>query len=99
MSVLQGALTVGFGGAVSRLVGRLIAALGIGFLAYQGADTVVNLVANYLDQLLGGIDPLYQQAWTAFGFDIALNMLMAAYTTRVALRATKRLAFGLGGDE
>lgn len=64
---------------------KLIFALGIGFISFQGASSLVSSVQGYINAQMAGIGPIYLEAFNAFGFPQAMSMLFAAYTTKITL--------------
>jgi len=74
------------------LIGKILLGLGIGVVASKGVDVMMSHLQSYVSSLIGGIDPIYSQAFDAFGFNVALNMLTSAYVARFGTQTAYRFA-------
>lgn len=91
MQFLVGAFGTALAFVLSNFVPKLLFALGIGYISYQGADVLLGKVTNYVNTLIGGISGPLLEGWLFFGGDIGINMIMAAYTVRVSMIGARKL--------
>ena len=79
-SAIVGALAAG----MSSLVGRVMLALGVSFVAYSGIDTLIGQLVSQMQSSMGGIGQA--GAWLAYlKIDMQLSIISAAWTTRLTI--------------
>jgi len=87
-AMLAGSLLFGLGG----LVIRTLVGLGIGYVVYQGADTLVGSVLSYFS---GGISAAGSQVpglLQTLQIGPAINVIFSAYIARISLLASRKLS-------
>jgi len=82
-------------------VTKVLAALGIGFIAFSGAQLALDAFYAEIQANFSTVPVTVLQLLTIFGADKAIAMLFAAYTTRLTLMASvgviTKLVLGRGG--
>lgn len=84
-------LLAGLGTLLGNLITKIIFALGIGFISYKGADVLISHVTSYIASQTGVIPAELSEAWNALGCQIAMNMILSAYTTKLSLVGATKL--------
>lgn len=92
--IAAGALASAIGFVMSRLVTKLLFALGVGVISFAGGTLIVGRVESYLASLLGGMDSMIVQAWTVLGMPTALSIAFAAITTRITIMGASKIVAG-----
>ncbi|RVU33236.1 DUF2523 domain-containing protein [Rheinheimera riviphila] len=83
-----------FGAAVAtNFVARILVALGVSFVSYTGFSTILNSAANQLRSLFGGMPSDIIAYIGLSDIDLAINMVLSAYTAKLAMVAMKTLRF------
>ena len=77
---------------VVPLVFKVLKALGIGAVAYVGINLILELAANYIQSQMGQTTLLMQQMLGVAKVDIAINLYLAAITTRAVLAGMNKLS-------
>jgi len=78
---LLGALVQG----AASLTGRVLLALGIGFVAYQGIDVVISSLLSDVQAYMGGLNGVVLQVLGVCQVDTAIQMLFSAMTARLVI--------------
>lgn len=71
---------------------KLLKALGIGVVSYIGINLVLEQAASYIQSQLGQSTVLMQQMLGVAKIDIAINIYLAAITTRAVLSGMNKLS-------
>lgn len=77
---------------VVPLVFKVFKALGIGAVAYVGINLILEQAANYIQSQMGQTTLLMQQMLGVAKVDIAINLYLAAITTRAVLAGMNKLS-------
>ncbi|MCK5500566.1 MAG: DUF2523 domain-containing protein, partial [Tritonibacter mobilis] len=77
---------------VVPLVFKVLKALGIGAVAYVGINLILEQAANYIQSQMGQTTLLMQQMLGVAKVDIAINLYLAAITTRAVLAGMNKLS-------
>lgn len=77
--------------AVGPLVKRAFVALGIGWLTYGGASTIIDDIRLNVVTRYGEIPGAIVQILDLFGVGVALGIVLGAMVARLAFMAFKRL--------
>ncbi|MDR2838399.1 MAG: DUF2523 domain-containing protein [Azonexus sp.] len=96
-SLIASALVGALASAMVSLVGRVLLALGISFVAFSGMDTLLNSLLLMVKGNMSGV-PSDLAAWFAvLKIQTSISILFSAITTRFALQAVggviKRVVF------
>jgi len=76
---------------VVPLVTKVLKALGIGVVSYIGINQVLSQVASYIEAQLGSTTVMLQQILGLAKMDIAINIYLAAITTRMVLSGMNKI--------
>ena len=71
---------------------KLLKALGIGVVSYIGINLILEQAANYIQSQLGQTTVLMQQMLGVAKIDIAINLYLAAITTRAVLAGMNKVS-------
>jgi len=98
MPVFIAALLGGLVSAAGSLVGRVLIALGVGFVSYQGLDVMLGFVKTQTLAQLGGLTGEALQVVATMQIGTAVNILASAYTARMTIAgltsgAVKKMVF------
>lgn len=75
------------------LVGRVLLALGFGFVEYVGFSSLIDNIKSQASSLIGAVGSSELAAWAGFfRIDVHLSIILSAIGVKVALNA-------LGGDK
>jgi len=74
------------------IIQKLLKALGIGVVSYIGINLVLEQAASYIQSQLGQSTVLMQQMLGVAKIDIAINIYLAAITTRAVLSGMNKLS-------
>lgn len=77
--------------AIVPLAKKLLAALGIGVVSYVGINGVIEQARQELMTNMNGIPVDVAQLMGLFKFDVAINITLAAVTTRIVLAGVNKL--------
>lgn len=83
--VLVGALIGGLASAVSSLVGRVLIALGIGFVAYVGFGALLDQFTDVIDIAFTEIPTQVGQILGVMMVDVCVKMVLSAASIRMVL--------------
>jgi hypothetical protein len=87
---------------IPPLVVKLLAALGIGFLTYEGADLAIGAVGDYVESQLSGLPAYALSLVGMLQMDTAISMILAAYSARFAVQAVSgaltKVSWGNAGN-
>lgn len=78
-------------GIVGTLAGRVLLALGIGFVSYAGISAALNAVRAHVESVWNVSSPVMDLLFLA-GMGQAAGILLAAISTRAALYGVQQLA-------
>lgn len=78
--------------AIVPLAKKLLAALGVGMVSYVGINTVIEQARHELMSNMAGIPADVAQLMGLFKFDIAINITLAAVTTRMVLAGVNKMS-------
>lgn len=82
ISMLWGALAL----SIRSLVGRVIIALGISYVTYQGADMLITSLRNAAFAALGGVDPTMQGVVGLARIGESISVVVSAVAAKYALQ-------------
>ncbi|MEO1819793.1 DUF2523 family protein [Pseudomonas sp.] len=85
-------LAILFSIIIVPLIQKLLKALGIGVVSYIGINLILEQAANYIQSQLGQTTVLMQQMLGVAKIDIAINLYLAAITTRAVLAGMNKLS-------
>ena len=85
-------LAVLFNIIVVPLVIKVLKALGIAAVSYVGINLVLEQAANYIQSQMGQTTMLMQQMLGVAKIDIAINLYLAAITTRAVLAGMNKIS-------
>lgn len=88
---VAGAIIGGLVQAAGSIVGRVLIALGIGFVTYTGLSASLDIFKDTFAAALGDAGPVAAGVMGTLKFDVAFSIIVAAVTARLAIR-------GLTGD-
>lgn len=74
------------------IVKMVLKALGIGVVAYIGINQVFSVAAGYIQSQLGQTTELMQSMLGVAKIDVAINIYLAAITTRMVLSGMNKLS-------
>lgn len=88
-----------FAFALSKVVVKVLSALGVGYVVYVGFSTLIDLVQSYIDVTLGGLPAHVFQIINIVNVPAAINLILSAYAARYTLFSlNKRLVFNPPGS-
>lgn len=85
MPVFIAALLGGLVSAAGSLVGRVLIALGVGFVSYQGLDVALAFIKTEVLTAVGGLPIEIVQIMSTLNFGVALNIMASAYTAKMTI--------------
>ena len=86
MPIWVAALVGGLLQAASSFVGRVLLALGIGFVAYTGIDVVLSGLQSQVVANFGGLPAVAIGILAVTKIDVALNIIFSAIAARMVLK-------------
>lgn len=87
-----------FAFAISKVVVKLVTALGVGYVTYVGFSSLIDMVQGYIDSNLGGLPANVFQVINIVNVPAAINLILSAYAARYTLfTLSKRLVFNPPG--
>lgn len=89
MPVFIAALIGGLAQAAGSLVGRVLIALGIGFVTYTGFSAAVSVIDSLILSNINGLPLVIKQILGMAKIDTAIKMIMSAYSIRWAMSGLK----------
>jgi NO-binding membrane sensor protein with MHYT domain len=95
---LAGALIGGLIQAAGSLVGRILIALGIGFVTYSGMNASLDVFRDYFSGALGDMGSVAAGVAGTLKLDVAFAIIVSAVTARLAINGltsdtVKRMVF------
>lgn len=88
---IVGLLIRGFMWAMGSFIGRLLLNLGIGFVAYKGATSLITIATNDLNSHLGSVSGAVLSILQTCNVFQAVAMLTGAYSARFAMLVGNKL--------
>lgn len=85
MQVFIAALLGGLVQSAGSLVGRVLIAMGIGFVTYQGIDTAMTYILNHVFSNLDSLAPTITGMLGILNVGKAINVLFSAISARLVL--------------
>jgi len=87
MPIIIAQLLGGLAMAASSLVGRVLLALGLGFVTFMGFDALVKAIVGQIDGLMATFASSSLAAWGGFfQLDKHVSMVLSAVTTKIAIK-------------
>lgn len=87
MPMILAQLLGGLAMAMSSLVGRVLIALGLGFVTYLGFDALMSSIVGQINSLMGTFAASSLAAWGGFfQLDKHVSMVLSAITTKIAMK-------------
>jgi hypothetical protein len=86
MPVFIAALLGGLAAAMSSLVGRVLIALGISYVAYTGISTALDALKAQIISEVAGMPATVLTVLSLLKFDVAISILFSAYAARMVLK-------------
>lgn len=71
---------------------KLLKAFGVGVVSYVGINQVLGQIASYIEAQLGGTSVMLQQIMGLAKIDVAINIVLAAITTRMILAGMNKFS-------
>lgn len=84
-AILAASLIGGLAQAATSLVGRVLIALGIGYVTYAGLDVLLDFIKTRIFQELLSVDPTIIGIMAVLNVDRAINVILSAITARLLL--------------
>jgi hypothetical protein len=84
-AVIMAAIIGGLAQAMSSLVGRVLLALGVAFISYQGIDTLLTWVSSQMLSAMGGIPPVLSGWLATLKIGTSISIIMSAFTVRLTI--------------
>lgn len=78
--------------AIVPLVKKVLSALGIGAVTYVGINFVIDQAKAQMMAQLTGVSADVAQIMGMFKFDVAVNIVFAAVTTRIVLSGVNKVS-------
>lgn len=97
MPVFVAALWGGLIQVAGTLVGRVLLALGISFVSFQGIDTSLGWISSQISAAFSGMPSQALAVASAAGLGTAVSIVLSALAARLALDALgtgKKVVFG-----
>jgi hypothetical protein len=85
MPVFLLALLGGLGLIVGSLVGRVLFALGLGYVSYKGLTAFVGSIKDLILSNLGALPPEFVQVMSLVKLDTCISILFSAISVRLVL--------------
>ncbi len=83
--------------SIVGIVARVLAALGLAVVAYQGIDLVMDEAVQWVSSSWGGISSDVAGVLSMAGFDTAITIILSAHVSVISMKlvggALKRIAF------
>lgn len=77
--------------AAVPIVKMVLKALGVGLVSYVGVNVVLSQATEYILQNFSSLPMIVQQVLGLLKFDVAINIILSAITTKLVLRGFNRL--------
>lgn len=78
---------------VISMVGRILAALGMGIIVYNGSTYLLEMFIGEIRNQFSATPSSVLQIITLFGIPESLSIILGAYTASIPLRAFKKIGF------
>jgi hypothetical protein len=85
MPVFIAALLGGLVSAAGSLVGRVLIALGVGFVSYQGLDVALTFVKTQTLAAISSMPPEVFQIASTLQLGTAINIMASAYVAKMTI--------------
>ena len=85
MPAFIAALIGGLVSASASIAGRVLIALGVGFVSYTGLSAAISGVSTQVFAALDAVPAIAVQVLSALQFDTCLKILISSYTARLVL--------------
>ncbi|WP_428384192.1 DUF2523 domain-containing protein [Nevskia ramosa] len=82
---LTGILSAAIGFVMARLITRFLLGLGIGYVAYEGFEQLIDQINLYLGSTLAAIPPSAFQVLHILNVETAINLVLSAYAARITI--------------
>jgi len=76
----------GFSLSIPSLVARVLGALGMGFITYQGGQILLDRLKALLENQMTGLDSPYVGILGLMKIDDAIGVIVSAYTTSLIIK-------------
>ena len=86
MPLIIAALLGGIASAMGSLVGRALVALGVGFVAYEGIDTLMTFIKVQALSQISSLPPALVGFIGVMKIGVVLSILLSALTTRMVVQ-------------
>lgn len=77
--------------AAGNFVARILLAIGVSFVTFQGLDAVLNMATNSLHGLFGSLPSNVGALLGLADVDFALNLILSAYAARLVMFAGRQM--------
>jgi hypothetical protein len=78
---------------VISMVGRILAALGMGIITYNGSTILLEMFIGEIRNQFSATPSAVLQIITLFGIPESLSIILGAYTASIPLHAFKKIGF------
>jgi hypothetical protein len=78
---------------VISMVGRILAALGMGIIVYNGSTALLEMFIGEIRNQFSSTPAAVLQIITLFGIPESLSIILGAYTASIPLQAFKKIGF------
>lgn len=81
------------GALISGILFKVLVSLGLSTLTYVGFDAFLNFVLSYVQTSImsGSFPDIALNLMGLFGFDKAVNLIISAYSARIAMASLSKL--------
>lgn len=86
MPIFIAALLGGLVQASASIAGRVLIALGIGYVTYQGIDLLLDSLKSQIVGLLTSVPPQFVQVLSTLKIDVAISITFSAIAARLVLQ-------------
>ena len=85
MPFVTGILSAAVGFIIARVITRVLAGLGVGYVAYQGFEMLFNQIQDYLSDVLFAMPVQVLQILQILNVESAINLYLSALAARVTI--------------
>ena len=89
MGILIKGMTWFFGAFLGKMVYRVMFALGIGFVAYNGIEVLFGYLENEIYSNMGNLTDYALYTAQLLKLDVVITILLSAYGVRVSMMSAK----------
>lgn len=82
--------------AIGPVVGRVLAALGAGFITYAGLDTAMNTVISHIQASMNGLVPEVLQILAIAGLFKAMSIVAGGIVSGMVFMQVRKFSFAVG---